>query len=68
MPKKVIISDKEFKDVILKEEFDKDDVIDVLKRDKEAEKQIKSIVADVIGDLFRVLWQRKSTYENELKR
>jgi hypothetical protein len=36
--------------------------------DKNIEKRIKEIVTDVVTDLFRVLWQRKSSYESELKR
>ena len=52
----------------LNEEFDKDDMLQLLKKDKDIEKRIKEITTDVVTDLFRVLWQRKSTYENELKR
>lgn len=50
------------------EDFDKDDLIHYLKKDKDVEKRIKEIVADVVTDLFRILWQRKSSYESELKR
>ena len=52
----------------IKEEFDRDDVMQIAKRDKEFEKRIKEITTDVVTDLFRVLWQRKSSYESELKR
>lgn len=52
----------------INEEFDKDDMLQLLKKDKDIEKRIKEITTDVVTDLFRVLWQRKSTYENELKR
>ena len=50
------------------EEFDRDDLLHLLKNDKNIEKRIKEIVTDVVTDLFRVLWQRKSSYESELKR
>ena len=50
------------------EELDKEDVMHIVKRDKEFEKRIKEITTDVVTDLFRVLWQRKSSYESELKR
>ena len=52
----------------INEELDKEDVIQIVKRDKEFEKRIKEITTDVVTDLFRVLWQRKSSYESELKR
>lgn len=50
------------------EDFDRDDMLSYLKKDKDMEKRIKEIVTDVVTDLFRVLWQRKSSYESELKR
>ena len=50
------------------EDFDRDDLLQCLKKDKDIEKRIKEIVTDVVTDLFRVLWQRKSSYESELKR
>lgn len=52
----------------INEELDKEDVMQIVKRDKEFEKRIKEITTDVVTDLFRVLWQRKSSYETELKR
>ena len=50
------------------EDFDRDDMLNYLKKDKEMEKRIKEIVTDVVTELFRVLWQRKSSYESDLKR
>lgn len=52
----------------INEEFDKEEMLHLLKRDKDIEKRIKEITTDVVTDLFRILWQRKSTYENDLKR
>lgn len=52
----------------LNEDFDRDDMLQYLKKDKDIEKRIKEIVTDVVTDLFRILWQRKSSYESELKR
>ena len=43
-------------------------MMDVVKRDKNFEKRIKEITTDVVVDLFRVLWQRRSSYESEIKR
>lgn len=54
--------------MLFNEEFDRDDLLHLLKNDKNIEKRIKEIVTDVVTDLFRVLWQRKSSYESELKR
>lgn len=52
----------------INEDFDRDDVMHIVKRDKDFEKRIKEITTDVVTDLFRLLWQRKSSYESELKR
>ena len=52
----------------LTEEFDKDDVIQLMKRYRDIEKRIKEIVADVIAELFHTLWTRRSVYDSELKR
>lgn len=52
----------------INEDFDRDDMLNYLKKDRDIEKRIKEIVTDVVTDLFRVLWQRKSSYESELKR
>ena len=52
----------------LTEEFDKDDVIQLMKRDRDIEKRIKEIVADVIAELFHTLWTRRSVDDSELKR
>lgn len=56
------------KKYLLKEEFDREDVLQLLKKDKDIEKRIKEITTEVVTELFRILWQRKSTYENDLKR
>ena len=48
----------------LTEEFDKDDVIQLMKRDRDIEKRIKEIIAE----LFHTLWTRRSVYDSELKR
>lgn len=52
----------------INEELDRDDVIHILKKDKDIEKRIKEVTTEVITDLFKLLWQRKSSYENDLKR
>lgn len=52
----------------INEELDRDDVIHMLKKDKDIEKRIKEVTTEVITDLFKLLWQRKSSYENDLKR
>jgi hypothetical protein len=56
------------KNHIINEEFDKEDMLQLLKKDKDIEKRIKEITTEVVTDLFRILWQRKSSYENDLKR
>lgn len=50
----------------LNEDFDKDDLLRCLKNDKDIEKRVRQIVTNVVTDLFKVLWQKKSTYETSL--
>lgn len=49
---------------IISEELKKSDVIDMFKKDKDFEKQVKKITSDVITDLFRVLWQHNGIFKN----
>jgi hypothetical protein len=49
---------------LIKEELDKSDVIDIVKKDKDFEKRIKEICYDVISNLFKLLWQRKNFYDD----
>lgn len=46
------------------EELKKTDVIDILKKDKDAEKRMKEIAADVVTELFRVLWQHNNIFKS----
>lgn len=48
---------------IITEEFKKSDILDIVKNDKNFEKRIRSIVADVITDMYRVLWQHNSLFK-----
>lgn len=52
---------------IISEEFKKTDVIDILKKDKDAEKEIRKIVADVLTDFFKVMFQHNSLFKNLVK-
>jgi hypothetical protein len=46
------------------EELDKDDVLDMFKKNKEFEKRVKEISAGVVTELFRILWQRRAFYDD----
>jgi hypothetical protein len=48
---------------IISEEINKSDLLKVIKNDKDFEKKVKSIVSDVICDMFRVLWQHNSIFK-----
>lgn len=48
---------------IIAEEMKKSDVMDIIKNDKDFEKRVKKITADVVTDLFRVLWQHNSIFK-----
>ena len=52
---------------IISEEIDKEDVIELFKKNRDFEKRVKEIFAGVISELFRILWQRKGFYD-EIKR
>ena len=52
---------------MISEELKKSDVIDILKKDKNAEKEIKKIVADVLTDFFKVMFQHNSLFKNLVK-
>jgi hypothetical protein len=48
---------------IIAEEVKKSDIIKVIKNDKDFEKKVRTIVADVVCDMFRVLWQHNSIFK-----
>ena len=52
---------------MISEELKKSDVVDILKKDKTAEKEIKKIVADVLTDFFKVMFQHNSLFKNLVK-
>lgn len=67
MSKNIIITESQFKETIssmLNEELDKDDVVDLFKKNKEFEKRVKEISAGVVSELFRILWQRRAFYDD----
>jgi hypothetical protein len=67
MSKKIIITETQFKETLsnlLNEELDKDDVVDIIKKNREIEKRVKEISAGVVSELFRILWQRRAFYDD----
>ena len=81
MSKKVIISESTMKKIaayqILEDVgMSKSDVEaivrNVIKNDKQMnkdiEKKVKNIVADCVNMLFKTLWQRRNFYEDEIKK
>jgi predicted CoA-binding protein len=53
---------------IISEELKKSDIVDIVKKDKDIEKYVKEIVANVLDKLFQVLWQQKSFYQSNITR
>lgn len=49
---------------ILTEELKKSDIIDMVKKDDNMQKEIRTIVKDIIKDMFRVLWQHNSIFNS----
>lgn len=67
MPKKIRITESQLKESIsnlLVEELDKDDVVDMFKKNRDFEKRVKEISAGVVSELFRILWQRRAFYDD----
>lgn len=72
MPKKIIISEEQLEKIAINEaETSKEDVKkilkDVVKQDKDFEKRIKNIAADVVKNLFRTLWQKNGMYDSDIR-
>jgi hypothetical protein len=67
MPKKIKITEAQLNRSVsnlLIEELDKDDVIDLFKKNRDFEKRVKEISAGVVSELFRILWQRRAFYDD----
>ena len=67
MPKKIRITESQLKESmssLLIEELDKDDVVDMFKKNREFEKRVKEISAGVVSEFFRILWQRRAFYDD----
>jgi hypothetical protein len=67
MSKKIKITESQLKlsmSNMLTEELDKDDVVDMFKKNREFEKRVKEISAGVVSELFRILWQRRAFYDD----
>ena len=67
MSKKIKITESQLKESmsnLLIEELDKDDVVDMFKKNRDFEKRVKEISAGVVSELFRILWQRRAFYDD----
>jgi hypothetical protein len=67
MSKKIKITEKQLMysmSNLLTEELDKDDIVDMFKKNRDFEKRVKEISAGVVSELFRILWQRRAFYDD----
>lgn len=64
---KVVITESTLQRII-EEELKKSDVVDIIKKNKDIEKYIKQVTADVLDNLFKVMWQQKSFYQSNMIR
>ena len=70
------MSNKKYMQLLTESDWSKNDIENIVKDaikknrdiDKDLEKKIKKVVAASINNLFKLLWQRRNFYENELKR
>lgn len=56
------------RNIIKEEEMDKDDVIDLVKKNREIEQRIKEVAAEVMTNLFQLLWQQKNYFKGNIVR
>jgi hypothetical protein len=49
---------------LVTENLEKTDLQKYIKNDKDFEKRVKQIAADVVTELFRVLWQHNAIFKN----
>lgn len=67
MSKKIKITETQLecmKSSLINEELDKDDIVDMFKKNRDFEKRVKEISAGVVSELFRILWQRRAFYDD----
>ena len=67
MSKKIKITESQLQNSmsnLLFEELDKDDIVDMFKKNRDFEKRVKEISAGVVSELFRILWQRRAFYDD----
>lgn len=71
MPRKIIINENQFNNIITEESITKGDVTrivnDIVKNDRELERRVKNIAADVVKNLFRTLWQKNGMYDKDIR-
>lgn len=71
MGKKVVLTESQMKRLLSEEFVEKADlskiVSDTIKKDKDFEKKVKGIAADVVKNLFRTLWQRNNFWDSEIR-
>ena len=49
---------------LITESLEKSEIQKYIKNDKDFEKRVKQIAADVVTELFRVLWQHNAIFKN----
>ena len=49
---------------LVTESLEKADLEKYIKKDKDFEKRVKEITANVVTELFRVLWQHNAIFKN----
>ena len=67
MSKRIKITESQLKHMqqaLINEELDKDDVVNMFKKNRDFEKRVKEISAGVVSELFRILWQRRAFYDD----
>lgn len=61
----MLLDDENIQNLIF-EEITKSDILNIIKKDKDFEKKVKEIAAEVIVNLFKILWQHRNFYDNAI--
>lgn len=61
----MLLEDKNIQNLIF-EEITKSDILNIIKKDKDFEKKVKEITAEVIVNLFKILWQHRNFYDTTI--
>ena len=80
MPRRIIVNESQFNQILAEENLTKADVKKIIKdepevgkkiddyvKSKDFEKKVKSIAADVVKNLYKTLWTKHSFWDTDIR-